>query len=31
MKELWRNIPEFPQFKDFSLEEKSLFDGAFKS
>jgi len=29
MKELWRNIPEFPQFKDFSLEEKSLFDEAF--
>jgi hypothetical protein len=30
MKELWRNLPEFPNFKDLSLEEKLLFDEAFK-
>jgi len=29
MKDLWRNIPEFPQFKDLSLEEKLPFDEAF--
>lgn len=29
MEELWKQIPEFPQFKDFSLEEKPLLEGAF--
>ncbi len=30
MEELWRKIPEFPQFKDFSLEEKPLLDATFQ-
>jgi hypothetical protein len=29
MEDLWRSIPEFPQFKDLSLEEKPLFDATF--
>jgi len=29
MEDLWGKIPEFPQFKDFSLEEKPLLEGAF--
>lgn len=29
MEELWKNVPEFPQFKDLSLEDKTLFDSAF--
>ena len=30
MEDLWKNIPEFQQFKDFSLEEKPLLDTLFK-
>jgi len=26
---LWNNVPEFPLFKDLSIEDKPLFDGAF--
>ena len=26
MEDLWRGVPEFPQFKDLSLEDKPLFD-----
>ena len=26
MEEIWRGVPEFPQFKDLSLEEKPIFD-----
>ena len=29
MEDLWRKTPEFPQFKDFSLEEKPLLEEAF--
>ena len=29
MEDLWKNVPEFPQFKDLSLEEKPLFDTLF--
>jgi len=29
MEDLWKKIPEFPQFKEFSLEEKPLIDEAF--
>jgi hypothetical protein len=29
MDELWRDVPEFPQFKDLTLEDKSLFDQLF--
>jgi len=29
MEDLWKKIPEFPQFKDFSLEEKPLLEEAF--
>lgn len=29
MEELWRNISEFPQFKDLSLEERAALDAAF--
>ncbi len=29
MEDLWKNIPEFPKFKDLSLEEKPLFDTLF--
>jgi hypothetical protein len=29
MEALWRDIPEFPQFKELSLAEKPLFDEAF--
>jgi uncharacterized protein len=29
MDELWRGVPEFPQLKDLSLEDKSLFDQLF--
>lgn len=29
MEELWKKIPEFPQFKDFSLEEKPLLEATF--
>jgi hypothetical protein len=29
MEELWRDIPEFPQFKELSLKEKPLLDEAF--
>jgi hypothetical protein len=29
MEDLWRKTPEFPQFKDFSLEEKPLLEWAF--
>ncbi len=29
MEDLWKNVPEFPQFKDLSLEEKPLFDTFF--
>jgi uncharacterized protein len=29
MEDLWKKIPEFPQFKDFSLEEKPLLEAAF--
>jgi uncharacterized protein len=29
MEDLWKKIPEFPQFKDFSLEEKPLLEGTF--
>jgi hypothetical protein len=29
MEDLWKNIPEFPQFKDLSLEEKPLLDAVF--
>lgn len=29
MEELWKNVPEFPQFKDLSPEESLLFDEAF--
>jgi hypothetical protein len=29
MHEVWRDIPDFPQTKDLSLEEKPLFDGLF--
>jgi len=29
MEDLWRKIPEFPRFKDFSLEEKPLLEEAF--
>ncbi|MGQ9645386.1 MAG: DUF2156 domain-containing protein [Thermodesulfobacteriota bacterium] len=29
MEALWKKIPEFPQFKDFSLEEKPLLEAAF--
>jgi hypothetical protein len=29
MKELWKIVPEFPQFKELSLEEKPLLDAAF--
>lgn len=29
MEELWKNVPEFPQFQDLSLEDKALFDSAF--
>jgi len=29
MEALWRDIPEFPQFKELSLEEKPLLDEAF--
>ncbi len=29
MEDLWRNVPEFPQFKDLSLEEKPLFGALF--
>ena len=28
MEDLWKKIPEFPQFKDFSLEEKPLLEAA---
>jgi hypothetical protein len=30
MGDLWKNIPEFPQFKGLSLEDKPLFDSLFK-
>jgi hypothetical protein len=30
MEDLWKNIPEFQQFKDLSLEEKPLLDTLFK-
>jgi uncharacterized protein len=30
MEDLWKNVSEFPQFKDFSLEEKPLLDTLFK-
>ena len=29
MNELWKHLPEFPHFKDLSLEEKLLFDTVF--
>jgi len=29
MEDLWKKIPEFPQFKDFSLEEKPLLETSF--
>jgi len=29
MEDLWRRIPEFPRFKDLSLEERSAVDAAF--
>jgi hypothetical protein len=29
MEDRWKKLPEFPQFKDFSLEEKPLLEGAF--
>jgi len=29
MDDLWRGVPEFPQFKDLTLEDKSLFDQLF--
>ena len=29
MDDLWKNIPEFPQFKSLSIEEKPLFDSLF--
>src|SRR4030042_3314037 len=29
MDDLWRHLPEFPQFKDLTLEDKSLFDQLF--
>ena len=29
MEDLWRSIPEFPQFKDLVLEEKSVLEAAF--
>jgi len=29
MDELWRGVPEFPQFKDLTLEDKPLFDQLF--
>jgi len=29
MEDLWKKIPEFPQFKEFSLEEKPLIEAAF--
>ena len=29
MEDLWRSIPEFPQFKDLSLEERVLIEAAF--
>lgn len=29
MEDLWKKIPEFPQFKDFSLEEKPLLEATF--
>ena len=29
MEDLWKKIPEFPQFKDFSIEEKPLLEEAF--
>lgn len=29
MEDLWKEIPEFPQFKDFSLEEKPLLEATF--
>ena len=30
MEELWRGVPKFPQLKDLSLEDKPIFDEAFK-
>jgi len=29
MEDLWKKVPEFPQFKEFSLEEKPLLEEAF--
>lgn len=29
MEELWKDVPEFPQFKDLSLKDKPLFDTLF--
>ena len=29
MEELWKGVPEFPQFRDLSIEDKSLLDSAF--
>jgi hypothetical protein len=29
MEDPWKKLPEFPQFKEFSLEEKPLLEGAF--
>lgn len=29
MDELWSDVPEFPQFRDLTLEDKTLFDHAF--
>jgi hypothetical protein len=29
MEDLWRSVPEFPQFKDLSLDERPIFDATF--
>ena len=29
MEDLWRSIPEFPQFKDLSFDERPIFDATF--